>query len=106
MSVYIFLCRARLLAGSAQSDRKVLLHLYKTTEGKSWYSKDGWAQEDADLGSWWGVTTNADGRVVKLELHKHYIERTPEEPLGVGVCETPIRHDQRGNNLNGEWSAM
>lgn len=49
-------------------DRKVLLRLYQATGGGSWKHQDGWAENAADLGSWYGVTTNAEGRVVKLEL--------------------------------------
>lgn len=56
--------------GSVETDREVLLHLYKTTGGESWWKKDGWAENATDLGSWYGVTTNAEGRVVKLELKK------------------------------------
>ncbi|CAM9956223.1 unnamed protein product [Ectocarpus sp. 12 AP-2014] len=54
--------------GSAQMDREALLHFYRTTGGESWTCKDGWAENADDLGSWHGVTTNAEGRVVKLEL--------------------------------------
>ncbi|CBJ25495.1 LRR-GTPase of the ROCO family [Ectocarpus siliculosus] len=54
--------------GSAQTDRETLLHFYRTAGGESWTCKDGWAENADDLGSWHGVTTNAEGRVVKLEL--------------------------------------
>lgn len=46
----------------------MLLHLYHTTGGASWSSQDGWAEDEDDLGRWFGVTANAGGRVVKLEL--------------------------------------
>lgn len=55
----------------------MLLHLYQTTGGESWRYKYGWDEdgsaEDTDPGGWsgggwWGMTTNAEGRVVKLEL--------------------------------------
>lgn len=67
-----------------QTDRDVLCHLYRTTGGDSWSRQDGWAQNDADLSTWFGVTTNADGRVIMLELDEQ------------GVAMT------RGNNLCGE----
>lgn len=54
--------------GSAEMDRDVLLDFYQTMDGASWSKNDGWARKATDLGSWHGVTTNADGRVVKLEL--------------------------------------
>ncbi|CAN0293325.1 unnamed protein product, partial [Scytosiphon promiscuus] len=54
--------------GSAREDRDVLLRFYRTTHGESWTDRDGWEKDAPDLGSWHGVTTNTDGRVVKLEL--------------------------------------
>ncbi|CAN0427132.1 unnamed protein product, partial [Pylaiella littoralis] len=62
-------------------DRYVLLRLYHTTGGESWRRKrgwaenathrtEGWAENATHLGSWRGVTINADGRVVKLELNR------------------------------------
>ncbi|CAM9844456.1 unnamed protein product, partial [Scytosiphon promiscuus] len=58
--------------GSAREDRDVLLRFYRTTHGESWTDRDGWEEDAADLGSWHGVTTNTDGRVVKLELGEEY----------------------------------
>lgn len=46
----------------------MLLRLYRTSGGESWSRQDGWAENEDDLGGWFGVTTNAEGRVVKLEL--------------------------------------
>lgn len=57
-----------------QTDRHVLLHFYRTTRGESWKCQVGWAENAEDLGSWYGVTTNEDGRVVKLELQGDYIK--------------------------------
>ncbi|CAN0516261.1 unnamed protein product, partial [Ectocarpus sp. 12 AP-2014] len=54
--------------GSAKKDREVLLHFFRFTSGESWTRQEGWAENADDLGSWYGVTSNADGRVVKLEL--------------------------------------
>lgn len=67
------------------TDRDVLLHLYHTTGGESWKFRDGWAENAADLSTWYGVETNEDGRVVTLELCGEY--------AGLRVA---------GNNLNGE----
>ncbi|CAN0410607.1 unnamed protein product [Ectocarpus sp. 8 AP-2014] len=55
--------------GSAETDREVLLHFFRSTGGESWTHQEGWAENADDLGSWHGVTSNAEGRVVKLELH-------------------------------------
>lgn len=50
----------------------MLLHLYHTTGGGSWKYQTGWAENAENLGSWYGVTTNGDDRVVKLELQGNY----------------------------------
>lgn len=34
--------------------------------------RGGWAENAENLGSWYGVTTNGDDRVVKLELQGNY----------------------------------
>lgn len=47
--------------------------------------RDGWAENAEDLSSWYGVTTNEDGRVEKLELQGDYLE---------------LRFE--GNNVSGE----
>ncbi|CAN0286465.1 unnamed protein product, partial [Scytosiphon promiscuus] len=48
------------------------LRFYRTTHGESWTDRDGWEEDAPDLGSWHGVTTNTDGRVIKLELGEEY----------------------------------
>ncbi|CAM9487752.1 unnamed protein product [Scytosiphon promiscuus] len=54
--------------GSIDTDRRVLLRFYRTTGGRSWTHRKGWEENAIDLGSWYGVTTNREGRVVKLDL--------------------------------------
>lgn len=66
-------------AGSAQTDREVLLHFYRANGGESWICKDGWAENALDLGSWHGVSTNAEGRVTKLKLEGGPEERSDSE---------------------------
>ena len=87
-SPLFFYCSPGPSAGSTfETDRDVLLHLYRTTCGESWKYRDGWAENAEDLSSWYGVTTDENGRVVKLELQGKEIER-----------------QFRGNNLVGEMS--
>ncbi|CAN0334539.1 unnamed protein product, partial [Scytosiphon promiscuus] len=54
--------------GSVDTDRRVLLRFYRTTGGRSWTHRKGWEENAIDLGSWYGVTTNREGRVVKLDI--------------------------------------
>ena len=49
-------------------ERQALIALYKATGGDSWHNKEGWCT-DAPLGEWFGVVTNDQGSVVKLELY-------------------------------------
>ena len=48
-------------------DRDILFDLYRTTGGPSWVNSDNWLT-DAPLVEWWGVETDASGRVVSLDL--------------------------------------
>ena len=50
-----------------QSDREVLEVLYDGTGGPGWTNRRNWTTS-APLDQWYGVTTNADGRVVSVEL--------------------------------------
>ncbi|CAN0053544.1 unnamed protein product [Pylaiella littoralis] len=85
--------------GSAEMDRDVLLLLYQTTGGESWDRKEGWAENAADLGSWHGVTTNADGRVVKLELK--FLNLTGPLPRELGQLGAIEVLDLSDNSLSG-----
>jgi hypothetical protein len=50
------------------SDRLALEALFKSCGGADWTKKGGWMTE-AELGEWDGVTVDAEGRVVELELN-------------------------------------
>jgi hypothetical protein len=52
----------------AASDRLALEALFKSCGGANWNRKGGWMTE-AELGEWYGVTVDAEGRVVKLKLN-------------------------------------
>ena len=68
------------VAGSAQltvvenPDRAALVALYNATDGPNWLNSENWLT-DAPLGEWYGVETNASGRVIRLVL-KGYIVQT------------------------------
>ena len=52
------------------SDRGALVALFKSCGGEDWKHNDGW-MTDADLGEWWGVTVDAEGRVIRLDLTRN-----------------------------------
>ncbi|CAB1115806.1 unnamed protein product [Ectocarpus sp. CCAP 1310/34] len=97
--------------GSAETDREVLLHFFRSTGGNCWTHQEGWAENADDLGSWYGVTTNADGRVVKMELHgerdyvslytgNNVIGAIPRELGRLGALE---KLDLAHNKLSALW---
>ena len=49
------------------SDRAVLEILYHATDGDNWANNENWLT-DAELGDWYGVDTDTEGRVVSLHL--------------------------------------
>ncbi len=51
----------------AQSDRAALVALYDSTDGANWDDNTNW-NGSAAIGTWYGVTTDAAGRVVSLDL--------------------------------------
>ena len=59
--------RNALLSPAPASDRDILIALYETTDGPNWLNSDNWLT-DAPLGDWYGVDTDASGRVVRLDL--------------------------------------
>ena len=54
-------------AGSVEADRAALQALYRSTAGRGWTESTNWLTE-APLGDWYGVDTNAEGRIDGLEL--------------------------------------
>ena len=52
-------------------DRAALIALYQATDGPNWINNENWLT-DAPLGEWYGVDTDASGRVVVLDLAGRY----------------------------------
>ena len=48
-------------------DRAALVALYEATDGPNWVNSDNWLT-DAPLADWYGVDTDASGRVVRVDL--------------------------------------
>ncbi len=66
-------------------DRAVLVALYNSTDGPNWVFNDNWLS-DRPIGEWYGVTTNANGRVTALSLHT--IDRNKRVGEGSGGAVT------------------
>ena len=52
-------------------DRAALMALYNATDGPNWVDNTNWLT-DAPLGEWYGVSTDAAGRVVRIDLAGRY----------------------------------
>ena len=78
-------------------DRAVLVAFYNATDGANWRFKTNWLS-DKPLREWYGVSTDANGRVTRLEI---YAVRTSSGDT-VGEGSNGIRV---GNGLSGEIPA-
>ena len=54
-------------SAATMSDRDILIALYNATDGPNWVDSENWLT-DAPTGEWYGVDTDASGRVVGLDL--------------------------------------
>ena len=61
-------------------DRVALVALYNATDGPNWIDNTNWLTE-APLSEWYGVDTNAEGQVVRLDLSGYYERRVARHGL-------------------------
>ena len=67
---------------SMEMDREILVNLYRSTNGDSWSCRDGWLNNTLNLGRWFGVRTNDEGRVVELNLNRNNLRgKLPEKSV-------------------------
>ena len=71
------------------SDRAALVALYEATDGPNWVDNGNWLT-DAPLGEWYGVDTDASGRVVRLELSGSRDLFAPGQPVEAHGLSGPI----------------
>lgn len=69
-----------LLVGAAK-DRAILEAVYDATEGRFWRNNRNWLS-DAPLAEWFGVDTDAEGRVVQLDLAANNLDGHIPPELG------------------------
>ena len=82
----------------ADLDRAALIALYEATDGPNWVDAENWLT-DAPLGDWYGVTANALGRVVTLDLTRNGL--TGELPASLGSLALMTALRVGGNALSG-----
>lgn len=79
-----------LLFCSESGDRAALVALYDSTGGDNWKNSANW-NSSQPLGQWHGVTTDADGRVTRLNLSGNNLQGKLPEELG-GLAGLEILH--------------
>ena len=57
----------RVTVSASHPDRAALVALYNATDGPNWVNNENWLT-DAPLRDWYGVATDASGRVVRVDL--------------------------------------
>ena len=67
--------------GTPATDREVLTAFYQAAGGPGWPNQEGWLTSQP-LSQWYGVTTNHEGRVAKLELDSNDLRGTITPALG------------------------
>ena len=55
------------------SQYDILAAIYEATNGPKWANNDNWLT-DAPLGEWYGVSTNSDGQVTRLDLQWNFLQ--------------------------------
>ena len=72
--------------GSVEGDRAALVTLYNATNGSEWEDKTNWLS-DEPLGEWYGVSTDAQGRVDTLRLFDN--DLLGSIPVELGESDKP-----------------
>ena len=88
-----------LAQGTAATDRAALVALYDATGGANWTNSTNWKSTEA-LSEWFGVGTDADGRVTQLYLYENGLSGEIPEVLGDLASLQRLYLD--GNALSGE----
>ena len=96
--VWVGLAGDAVAQGSVASDRSALEALYDRTGGASWTNSTNW-KTSAPLGDWYGVTTDASGRVTELRLSDNGL--TGSIPTALGSLVTLQWLDISLNELSG-----
>ena len=86
------------VADTPEADRLMLEAFYDVAGGPNWRHRTNW-KTSAALGEWYGVETDADGRVVRLNLDSNNV--IGPIPADLGNLTRLERLDLEGNGLSG-----
>lgn len=87
---------------TAKSDREALIAFYNSTDGPNWKNNTNWCSEKP-LNEWFGVSTNAEGRVVKLILRENNLQGIIHSGIGKMIKLSVL--DLLANKLSGKIPA-
>ena len=88
-----------IFGGDRGPDREALVAIYNATNGEFWARRQNWLS-NAPIGTWYGVTTNASGRVAELNLSENQlVGEIPPELGNLASLQELYLHD---NELSGE----
>ena len=82
-------------------DQQALEALFKSTGGEEcWDQSAGW-MTDADIGDWYGVSVNAEGRVVELNLSENNLQGNLPPSPGLECLSALVKLDLSHNRIAG-----
>ena len=79
-------------------DRAALMSLYRSTGTTRWWNRTNWGSA-APINTWYGVTTNSDGRVTELNLRGNNLVGTL--PAALGDLDQMVNLQLSSNRLRG-----
>ena len=79
-------------------DRESLVALYNATNGANWTNNEGWSG-DGPIDTWYGVNTDRNGRVTKLDLSNNNL--TGSLPIEIGNLDQLVGLEIDENQLIG-----
>lgn len=85
------------ISSDLESELDVLMDIFRFTNGKKWKNKRNWGDRSKPLSSWFGVTMNKSGHVIKLILSQNNLYGAL--PLSIGKLKHLQVLDLRYNNL-------
>ena len=83
-------------------DREALVSFYNATDGQNWTSNAHWLSEEP-VGDWYGVTTDANDRVVRLDLMNNSLKGLL--PAELGTLDKLGELSMSNNELTGSLPA-
>ena len=86
-------------AATHEGDRAELVAFYNATGGDDWTDNTKWLS-DAPIGEWYGITTDASGRVIVMDLHDYGL--SGQLPSGLSNLANLKRLLLSDNRLSGE----